>query len=133
MTDTTLPRDVVERALEALLSVKNHGWNEDTHTGRALIAILRSRLAQPEQEAVGVVHHKLTSRLGADYEQVAVFSRPVEPGTKLYTAPPQREWVGLTDEEIDYLYVEHRGDGGPTAVCEQFAKAYEACLKEKNT
>ena len=46
---------------------------------------------------------------------------------------PQREWVGLTNEEIDYLYVEHRGDGGPTAICEQFAKAYEACLKEKNT
>ena len=49
-----------------------------------------------------------------------------------YTTPPKREWVGLTDEEIDYLYVEHRGDGGPTAICEQFAKAYEAYLKEKN-
>jgi hypothetical protein len=23
-------------------------------------------------------------------------------GTKLYKAPPKREWVGLTDEEIDY-------------------------------
>ena len=43
------------------------------------------------------------------------------------------KWVGLTDEEIDYIYVEHRGDGGPTAICEQFAKAYEAKLKEKNT
>ena len=46
--------------------------------------------------------------------------------------PAQRPWVGLTDEEIDYLYVEHRGDGGPTAICEQFAKAYETYLKEKN-
>ena len=44
----------------------------------------------------------------------------------------QRPWMGLTDEEIDYLYVEHRGDGGPTAICEQFAKAYETYLKEKN-
>jgi hypothetical protein len=50
----------------------------------------------------------------------------------LYTTRPQRTWVGLTDEEIDYIYVEHRGDGGPTAICEQFAKAYEAKLKEKN-
>ena len=47
--------------------------------------------------------------------------------------PPQRTWVGLTDDEIDYIYVEHAGDGGPTAICEQFAKAYEAKLKEKNT
>ena len=52
--------------------------------------------AQPEQEPVGVVHHKLTSTLGADYEQVAVFVRPVEQGTKLYTSPPQRK--PLTDE-----------------------------------
>ena len=44
----------------------------------------------------------------------------------------QRPWVGLTEEEIDCLYVEHRGDGGPTAICEQFAKACEAKLKEKN-
>ena len=51
------------------------------------------RLGQEiEQEPVGVVHHKLTSTLGADYEQVAVFVRPLEPGTKLYTAvttPPK--------------------------------------------
>jgi DNA-directed RNA polymerase subunit RPC12/RpoP len=52
MSDITLPRVEVERALEALLSVKNHGWNEDTHMGRALIATLRDRLAQPEQEPV---------------------------------------------------------------------------------
>jgi len=52
--------------------------------------------------------------------------------TPLYTTPQQRPWMGLTDEEIDYLYVEHRGDGGPTAICEQFAKAYETYLKEKN-
>jgi hypothetical protein len=51
----------------------------------------------------------------------------------LYTAPPQRQWVGLTDEEIDYLYVEHRGDGGPTAICEQFARAVLAKAKERNT
>jgi hypothetical protein len=53
------------------------------------------------------------------------------PSSKATTAP-QRTWVGLTDEEIDYIYVEYAGDGGPTAICEQFAKAYEAKLKEKN-
>ena len=45
-------------------------------------------------------------------------------GTKLYTTPPQRTWVGLTEKEIlecrsaNHLY---------------FYKAIEAKLKEKNT
>ena len=73
------------------------------------------RLGQEiEQEPVGVVHHKLTSTLGADYEQVAVFVRPLEPGTKLYTHPPQPEqepvaWWNDTGTHID-LNVSGRGD-----------------------
>ncbi len=46
--------------------------------------------------------------------------------TPLYTAPPQREWQGLTDDEIDqvaasfgYGYID-------------VARAIEAKLKEKN-
>ena len=51
--------------------------------------ILRTAIAEAEkQEPVGVVHHKPTSVPGADYEQVAVFTRALEPGTKLYTTPP---------------------------------------------
>ncbi len=41
----------------------------------------------------------------------------------LYTTPPQREWQGLTDEEIYAL-------GFKTPVT--FARAVEAKLKEKN-
>ena len=41
----------------------------------------------------------------------------------LYTAPPKREWVGLTDEdEIPWDGVDAKS----------FAKAIEAKLKEKN-
>jgi len=43
-----------------------------------------------------------------------------------YTAPPQREWVGLTDEEITELW-EAPGDSGS-----EFARAIEAKIKEKN-
>ena len=48
----------------------------------------------------------------------------------LYTAPPQREWQGLTDEEIlpDGDSVVHSYDG-----LVQFARAIEAKLKGKNT
>jgi hypothetical protein len=44
----------------------------------------------------------------------------------------EQPWVGLTIDEIDCLYGEHCGDGGPTAICEQFARAIEAKLREKN-
>ena len=45
----------------------------------------------------------------------------------LYTAPPQRTWVGLNDDEIDYLiHLAYTGD-------EEFVQTIEAKLKEKNT
>jgi len=47
----------------------------------------------------------------------------------LYTTPqPQREWVGLTDEEVQFVYA----DSGYNDI-EMFAAAIEAKLKEKNT
>ena len=45
----------------------------------------------------------------------------------LYTAPPQRPWVGLTDEEINSWDLPDK----PTVA--QFARFVEAKLKEKNT
>ena len=47
-------------------------------------------------------------------------------GEPLYTAPPKREWVGLTDDEID----EVAGNVGYGYI--DVAKAIEAKLKEKN-
>jgi hypothetical protein len=50
----------------------------------------------------------------------------------LYTAP-QREWVSLTDEQIDDVY--YCVEGGETALetWREQARAVEAMLKEKNT
>jgi hypothetical protein len=42
-----MTKELLKQALEALLSVKNHGWDEDTHTGRALITALKAALEQP--------------------------------------------------------------------------------------
>lgn len=52
MTDITIPREIVEQALEALEQVKHMAWSEDTPAGRTLLAALRDRLAQPEQALV---------------------------------------------------------------------------------
>jgi hypothetical protein len=52
-------------------------------------------------------------------------------GTKLYTIPPQRTWVGLTDDEIVLIVTECAASHQHTDI--HFAKAIEAKLKEKNT
>jgi hypothetical protein len=137
MTD----KEAMKLALFALDIVKIH-YTQSRHINEA-IAALKERLAQPEQEPVAWMWRVKNF---CDWPNWSVsLKRPADSGhaqyprtegyedIPLYTAPPQRTWVGLTDEEIDYIYVEHSGDGGPTAICEQFAKAYEAKLKEKNT
>jgi len=53
----------------------------------------------------------------------------VEP---LYTAPPKREWVGLTDEEKSDLWCESTGRDWVNEDTHVFADAIEAKLKEKN-
>jgi hypothetical protein len=52
-----------------------------------------------------------------------------------YTAPPKREWVGLTDDEITMRWSWSQSrEAEETATTQQhaFAKAIEAKLKEKN-
>jgi len=51
----------------------------------------------------------------------------------LYTAPPKREWIGLTDEEIDKAYWAMPRINKPQPTQLEFARAIEQMLKEKNT
>jgi hypothetical protein len=46
------------------------------------------------------------------------------PVTPLYKAPPQRQWVGLTDEEVQYI--------ADSEYEEAFVRLVEAKLKVKN-
>jgi hypothetical protein len=50
----------------------------------------------------------------------------------LYTHPPRREWVSLTEEEIRRLST-NCYDGTLTDPLILFARAIEAALKERNT
>ena len=73
-------------------------------------------------------------RLGQEIEQepVAKYSDIVsdgglDPRNKFDTTPPQRTWVGLTEQDLDYLCnLAYTGD-------EEFALAVQAKLMEKNT
>lgn len=62
-----------------------------------------------------------TERKGKDVTQ-----NPDVIETALYTAPPKREWVGLTDDEIDYIF------GLAYADDMELLRTIEAKLKEKN-
>lgn len=50
--------------------------------------------------------------------------------TGFFFQMPKREWVGLTDEDVDAMAMD--ADGLPNSHLE-FARAIEAKLKEKNT
>ena len=85
-------------------------------------------LVQPKQEPVAYL---CENAVGHKY-----FRRKKPPSeykpTALYTAPPQREWQGLTDEEIKEII----GSWGDTPIKGYTRKLFdqiEAKLKEKNT
>jgi len=60
---------------------------------------------------------------------------PFAKQTPLYTTPPKREWVGLTDDEVDDVGCDFATLGGDIEGKNWFAfyLAIEAKLKEKNT
>jgi len=54
------------------------------------------------------------------------------PCVPLYTAPPRREWVGLTDDERDSITDKVIGFNSCCGWEDDYAKAIEAKLREKN-
>lgn len=66
-----------------------------------------------------------TERKGKDVTQ-----NPDVIETALYTAPPKREWVGLTDDEINDFDKKLRDNGDYCSL--HFAWGISAKLKEKN-
>jgi hypothetical protein len=89
------------------------------------------QVTQPEQEPVAWVCEGFSSdeKHAIDYWQGDVDDLPI--GTQLYTNPPPRTWVGLTDEDFENAFQETyiMGDSD----LQDFAKVIEAQLKDKNT
>lgn len=67
-------------------------------------------------------------------ERYLCFTKPKDndPVQPLYTTPPKREWVGLTDEEIQKVVSKKWWDWEDLFDIEGFSRAIEAKLKEKN-
>jgi hypothetical protein len=96
-----------------------------THKAPEIAEALRQALAQKEQEPVAWVYrgnfHPFDPSDWAEGETA----------TPLYTAPPKREWIGLTEEELEPLCDLWKVSYGSVYV-DEFARAIEAKLKEKN-
>jgi hypothetical protein len=98
---------------------------------RAITAI-KEALAQPEQEPVATLDD-LEQEI---YENTRQFvSRDVMEWMlkRYYTTPPQRTWVGLTDEEIADCAEKMEASDPTDSFWREFFRGIEAKLKEKNT
>ena len=86
-------------------------------------ALLRERLAQPEQESVKFcTYPKCQTTAGC----AGVCARQ-------NTTPQPRQWVGLTDEEKIELWNKHENHWRFEDNLMAFTRAIEQALKEKNT
>ena len=105
------------------------------------IAVVEKALAQPEQEQEPVEWPRTMER-GAlvqwlQFEMVqhtldeGTIDKLIEDAQAIPATPPQRTWVGLTDEEIETIW--RKVEAGDFHDCVlPFAEKLEAKLKEKN-
>ena len=91
------------------------------------IEALRARLAQPEPEPVAWRMHDGDMWCYLNHINHLHPSK-FEP---LYTAPPQREWQRLTDEEIEDAFMDN-ASCDDSVVFEYVVRLIEAKLREKN-
>ena len=121
--------EALKLALEALEHEAKIG-NDDAY--KLERDAIKETLAQPEQEPVGWLdsNDKLAEFMHKDLKaehDKRDSSTPRYFQIPVYTTPPQRTWVGLTDEEISAI------DWKSDETLHDFARAIEAKLKEKNT
>jgi len=93
-----------------------------------------NQMAQPAQEPMATVTATVTSETGNPDVTMSWWHEPALPvGTKLYTAPPQRPWVGLTEDETQaYWDWEDWQTGAGRSTIFEMVRDIEAKLKEKN-
>ena len=124
--------EALRLALEALED-HGHAWPQIHHQSRYAQAMtsVREALAQPEQEPVVNTDHVICPNCVHQFRaipqnvQKLMLDAGFEPP---FTTPPQRTWVGLTDEQ--YLEACQMAEAGNYMVAFQRIQQW---LKEKNT
>jgi hypothetical protein len=87
--------------------------------------------AQPEQEPVAYIDH-----VSGKPKFIKGYVVQTDYDIPLYTAPPRKPWVGLTDDEMHKIIDDCTPDDAAQEELNDFARAIfdaQAKLKEKNT
>ena len=114
-----MTQEALKLALEALELCNGAETVEGVviYTNKEITAIKEALSQRTEQEPVG----RFAKFTDGIWREVTDYSA----GVPLYTHPPQRPWVGLTDEDISEIVRGTHNTGS-------FVRAIEAKLKEKN-
>jgi len=139
-------KEAMAMALEALEYIDDGANNQGTHTGiswrcvstkaEPAIAALKEALAQPQETTLKefnqFIHDDPNYHIWAKKREAKVEGslHVVCQCDKCKAHPPQRTWVGLTDEDIGDAYVAWDDTNGASFA--DFARAIEAKLKQKN-
>ena len=129
MTD----RELMQQALDAMLNFPNDISDEMFKA----MKVLKARLAQTEPEPVFAFRRKGLNDFCtcSEHRYNELAQKPnVFEVKKFYTAPPQREWQGLTENEIKHLWYEacQTNLELTSQLIVHLARNIEAKLKEKN-
>jgi hypothetical protein len=128
MNDDQVMAATPHAELLAELMNPNTPKNEREHAAVREIERLREALAQPEQEPVAWAYVNSDD----ECEQIEYCTEsPMPEFVPLFTSPPKRKWVGLTDDEIKAIV----GPWGSTEIkgyTRTLFDQIEAKLKEKN-
>jgi len=121
----------LRKAAEALIKHWEAGeFQNCTGDMAGHIRLLRQALAQPEQKPVAWMYlepnnpYKTVHIDDYDYAQM----RQDDEWFPVYIAPPKKEWVGLTDQEVDALLWKLS-----LGAVDEDVRLIEAKLKEKNS
>ena len=149
--------EVMKQALEALEAgdwyisqlepfvylADEEGTHEERSKVQLAIAALRAAIAEATINETETVEPVAWLQIGGPLHDNNVIARTTKPKEwnpewwrfePLYTHPPRREWVGLTDEEIIETYNEAcREHFDDLYRVRHHARAIEAKLKERNT
>jgi hypothetical protein len=117
--------------------MKYAGWDvrqEDNFTRHQLYQriqeVLKGEEMSDAESQEPVESNDLQGFISDDRSHILVYPKGSYPegSVELYTAPPKREWLGLTDDEINNLNLPESG----TATVRDLVKLIEGKLKEKN-
>ena len=133
--------EAMKQALEAL-----EQWNTPLYKRGNVIESLRQAIAEAKKQepVVWMYQDKSTHEVRFQKHMRGFVDHGATYETPLYTTPqPQREWVGLTDEEMREIEKQFEAERVRTSDEEylviypaaywQWQRAIEAKLKEKNT